>query len=56
MVKGEDRFIFNYELGQEQELSDHFLDMASNRENSFDWYDAAVMSYQLGRRIRECEL
>ena len=53
MVKGDEKFIFYYELGQEQKLSDHLINMARNDETSFDWFDAAVMSYQLGRRIRE---
>jgi hypothetical protein len=34
---------------------DAFAELASDRESSFDWFDAAVLSYQMGRRL-ETEL
>ena len=30
---------------------DAFATMANAREASFDWFDAAVMSYQMGRHL-----
>lgn len=55
LLKGEERFIFRYQAGQEAEVIDAFAALASNHESEFDWFDAAVLSYQMGRRL-ETEL
>ncbi len=55
LVKGEERFVFRYQPGQEAEVIDSFASMASDQDNRFDWFDAAVLSYQMGRRL-ETEL
>ena len=55
LVKGEERFIFRYQSGQEAEVIDAFASLASNQDSRFDWFDAAVLSYQMGRRL-ETEL
>ena len=55
LVKGEERFLFRYQQGQEPRVVDAFAELASDRESSFDWFDAAVLSYQMGRRL-ETEL
>jgi len=55
LVKGEERFIFRYQSGQEAEVVDAFASLAADRESNFDWFDAAVLSYQMGRRL-ETEL
>jgi len=55
LVKGEERFVFRYKAGQEPEVIDSFAGMAADTENAFDWFDAAVLSYQMGRRL-ETEL
>ncbi len=55
LVKGEERFVFRYQAGQEAEIIDAFASLASNRNSRFDWFDAAVLSYQMGRRL-ETEL
>ena len=55
LIKGDERFIFRYPTGGEAEVIDAFANMAGNRESSFDWFDAAVLSYQMGRRL-ETEL
>ena len=55
LVKGEDRFIFRYKAGQEADVIDTFASMASDQGSDFDWFDAAVLSYQMGRRL-ETEL
>ena len=55
LVKGEERFVFRYQQGQEPRVVDAFAEMAADRESSFDWFDAAVLSYQMGRRL-ETEL
>jgi len=55
LVKGDERFIFRYQTGQEADVIDAFASMAANKESTFDWFDAAVLSYQMGRRL-ETEL
>jgi len=55
LVKGEERFVFRYQQGQEPRVVDAFAELATDRESSFDWFDAAVLSYQMGRRL-ETEL
>jgi hypothetical protein len=55
LVKGEERFVFRYQAGQEAEVIDAFASMASDQQSAFDWFDAAVLSYQMGRRL-ETEL
>ena len=55
LVKGSERFVFRYEAGREAEVIDSFSEMANDRNCPFDWFDAAVLSYQMGRRL-EMEL
>ncbi len=55
LVKGEERFVFRYQTGQEAEVIDAFASLASKSTSDFDWFDAAVLSYQMGRRL-ETEL
>ncbi|MCP4589954.1 MAG: hypothetical protein GY842_04365 [bacterium] len=55
LVKGSDRYVFRYEAGREAEVIDSFSQMANSGTCRFDWFDAAVLSYQMGRRL-EMEL
>jgi len=45
--KGAEKFIFRYESGCENELLDAFIDQAKDNRTSFDWFDAAVLSFKL---------
>ncbi len=51
LVKGCERFIFRYTPGSENELLATWVEMANDPASSFDWFDAAVLSYQLGCRL-----
>jgi hypothetical protein len=51
LVKGSDRYVFRYQAGQEDEVIDAFASHASDQATQFDWFDAAVLSYQMGRRL-----
>ena len=51
LVKGAHRYVFRYHPGREADVIAAFADMADDRETDFDWFDAAVLSYQLGRRL-----
>lgn len=55
LVKGEERFVFRYQPGHEADVIDAFASMAAEPTTDFDWFDAAVLSYQMGRRL-ETEL
>jgi hypothetical protein len=55
LVKGSERYVFRYSAGHEAEVIDAFASLASDQANRFDWFDAAVLSYQMGRRL-ETEL
>jgi len=55
LVKGKHRYLFRYQPGSEAAVIGAFASMASDAGTDFDWFDAAVLSYQMGRRI-EMEL
>ncbi len=55
LVKGGHRYVFRYPAGGEAEVIGAFASLASDPESNFDWFDAAVLSYQMGRRL-ELEL
>jgi len=51
LVKGKDHFCFRYEVGQEAKVLDALIEMVNRRDMSFDWFDAAVLSHQLGQHL-----
>jgi hypothetical protein len=51
MVKGEQRFVFRYAEGCEGELLSSLVALANDPDSDFDWFDAAVLSYQLGQQL-----
>ena len=55
LVKGRHRFLFRYQPGGEADVIAAFASLASDKTSEFDWFDAAVLSYQMGRRL-EMEL
>ena len=52
LVKGTHQFHFRYELGQESHVLDALVDLVNRREHGFDWFDAAVLSQQLGQHLK----
>lgn len=55
LVKGKHRYLFRYHPGNEADVIGAFANLASDGTTDFDWFDAAVLSYQMGRRL-ELEL
>lgn len=53
LVKGDERFMFRYESGSEEDVLDAFVATANDRKNNFDWFDAAVLSFQLSKHLVE---
>jgi hypothetical protein len=51
LVKGDQHFCFRYEIGQEAKVLDALVEMVNRRDTSFDWFDAAVLSHQLGQHL-----
>ena len=49
--KGTERFIFRYENGREDELLDALIEQAKSDRTSFDWFDAAVLSFKLTQSL-----
>jgi hypothetical protein len=49
--KGSEKFIFRYDNGNEGQLLDAFVATASNSQTSFDWFDAAVLSFKLTQTL-----
>ena len=51
LTKGTEQFCFRYEVGDEARVLDALIDMVNSREVGFDWFDAAVLSHQLGQHL-----
>jgi hypothetical protein len=51
LVKGKHRYLFRYQAGCEADIISAFAAMAADPAQEFDWFDAAVLSYQMGRRL-----
>jgi hypothetical protein len=51
LVKGEQYYCFRYEIGQEVQVLDALVEMVRKSRHEFDWFDAAILSHQLGRHL-----
>jgi hypothetical protein len=51
LVKGDHKYLFRYQPGNEADVIGALANLASDTQSEFDWFDAAVLSYQMGRRI-----
>lgn len=51
LVKGAHRFVFRYYEGSEAELLASLVAAANDADSEFDWFDAAVLSYQMGQQL-----
>jgi hypothetical protein len=51
LVRGSQQFCFRYEIGQESKVLESLIEMVNRRELTFDWFDAAVLSHQLGQHL-----
>lgn len=53
LVKNGHRYVFRYERGEETKVLAGLVDMARDPKSELDWFDAAVLSHQLGQRMSE---
>ena len=51
LVKGREQFCFRYQVGDECKVLDALVEMVNGRKHAFDWFDAAVLSHQLGQHL-----
>lgn len=51
LVKGRHTFVLRYETGREQQVLESLAEMVRERALPFDWFDAAVLSHQLGQHL-----
>lgn len=51
LVKGSEHFCFRYQVGEESKVLDALIEMVNGRQHQFDWFDAAVLSHQLGQHL-----
>lgn len=51
LAKGRRKFCFRYQPGHESEVLGAMIDLARRRDESFDLFDAAVLSHQLGQHL-----
>jgi hypothetical protein len=51
LVKGRQHYCFQYEVGQEGKVLEAMVEMVRKREIGLDWFDAAVLSHQLGQHL-----
>lgn len=51
LVKGKDQYHFRYEEGGEGEVLRSIVELVNRRDVSFDWFDAAVLSHQMGQHL-----
>jgi hypothetical protein len=51
LVKGRHHFCFRYEAGQESGVLNTMVEMVNRRDVPFDWFDAAILSHQLGQHL-----
>ena len=49
--KGGEKFIFRYGQGEEDELLDALVEQVKDRRTTFDWFDAAVLSFKLTQTL-----
>ena len=47
LKKGAEKYIFRYQAGCEDALLEALISQASDSRTSFDWFDAAVLSFKL---------
>ena len=53
LVKHGQRYVFRYEPGREAEVLQRIVELVRDPDTDLDWFDAAVLSHQMGQRMSE---
>lgn len=48
LIKGKHLHVIAYDVGEEPAVLDAVIAMVNNCDLEFDWYDAAILSHQVG--------
>lgn len=56
LLKGNDRYVFVYDDDSRAQLIDHFRDCAADPAQSFNWFDAAVLTDKAREQTRGGEI
>jgi len=51
LAKDQHTYVFSYAAGREAELLAALVNLAEDEGCDFDWFDAAVLGYQLGAEV-----
>ncbi len=51
LTHGLHRFVVTYEVGEESHVLDAIVAMVHNPATPLDWFDAAILSHQLGKHL-----
>ncbi len=51
LVKHEQRYVFRYAPGEENNVLKGLIEMVNDPDTDIDWFDAAIVSHQLGLRM-----
>ena len=49
LLKGRHQYVFQYATGHEPEVLSSIVELAENPASGLDWFDAAVLSFQMGK-------
>jgi hypothetical protein len=49
LVKGENQWRFEWEVGQELEAVEAITAIAKSNDNDFDWFDAAMVCHEMSK-------
>ena len=53
LVKRGHRYVFRYGSGEESKILEELVELARDPTVDLDWFDAAVLTHQLGRQMSE---
>ncbi|WP_432799485.1 hypothetical protein [Poriferisphaera sp. WC338] len=53
LVKHGQRFVFRCKHGREADLISQLAEQVRNPDCELDWFDAAVISHQMGQKLKE---
>lgn len=51
LCKGCELFLISYEIGSESKVLDYLLELVRRADIDFDYFDAALLSHQLGQEL-----
>lgn len=51
LAKNEHRFVIVFDVGTESVVMDALIALVNNVDEPFDWFDAAILSHQVGQHL-----